>query len=249
MTTDKVDITNTELYASLVQIVKEQSQLIVDQINESIIKLQTELSEAKSEIVKLKTENHLLRERVYKLEINSRSNNLVIFGIPHIENENKESLANLVITKFNDVLNVNCSRNDLSDIYRLGKSNDKIPVIIKFVSHFVKDLIIKNAFKFKDTGVSISRDLPPEERNNFKILRQHLREAKSYNLSAKIHKNTLIVDDKSYTINELPDLRVKLLSVCKTNTTRTASDTGESAENDGDREHRTITLRNRHVSR
>ncbi|KAG5876698.1 hypothetical protein JTB14_025823 [Gonioctena quinquepunctata] len=58
----------------------------------------------------------------------------------------------------------------------------------------------------EDTGISITQDLYPEDRQGNKILRTHLKTAKDQNLDAKIKGQNLIVDGNSFSIDDLIDL-------------------------------------------
>lgn len=165
MSDTELDISNKELHSLILQSTKSQTDTILSQFNAVINSIKEELQAANAKIDALEVENTSLKQEIGRLQKSVRANNLIIFGIQHCQEETRVDLLNQVITKFNELLQVNCVKNDISDIYRTGKSN-KRPIIIKFVSSFMKNDILRNAYKLKGTGIYISRDLLPSERAN-----------------------------------------------------------------------------------
>ncbi|CAG9773580.1 unnamed protein product [Ceutorhynchus assimilis] len=203
---------NNNLFEVLKEI-KDQNAKIAQQ-NSSI---QSDITEIKSELEKqnisvlelqqkitvLETENATLKEKLERIEQEGKKNNIILFGLQEEEND-QQNLRKNIIKFCVDRLEVSIAEEDLNDVYRLGKPNSRSRgVLIKLVRAHIKQEILKNARKLKNTGFSLTNDLIPELRQQQKILVKHLKEAKSKNYSAKIVKNKLVVNGEEYTIEQL----------------------------------------------
>lgn len=91
---------------------------------------------------------------------------------------------------------------DINNLYRIGRSTNS-PVLIEFISYLKKTFVFKNASKLKGSNISIFHYLCPEDREEHKILRIHLKIAKEKNLQAKIKGNRLEINGESYTVEKL----------------------------------------------
>lgn len=99
------------------------------------------------------------------------------------------------------------SSSDFSNIYRIGQEapNKIRPIFVELTSQLKKHEILGNVSKLKGSGVSISKDLIPSEREEQKIIYKNYKKAKELNYSTKIIKNTLMVNDVTYSIEELKE--------------------------------------------
>lgn len=197
-----VDISNNELHLLLRQLIKEQSDIIVKQVNESINTLKCDLDKANKEITELRKENTALKQKVSQLGKAARNQNLVVFGISYDINENKHLLLDSILNKINTVSDANFTINDIIDLYRVGKT-DKHPIIVKFVSVFARDNVLKLSGALKKSGIIIKKDLSLEERQGYAILRQNYNIAKGCNLDPKISGSNLVVKDQNFSIEAL----------------------------------------------
>ncbi|CAH0546780.1 unnamed protein product [Brassicogethes aeneus] len=191
---------------------KEYLKQLFSQMTQNIeTKITTQLTEFKSEvnellgtcqqkIEKLESENNQLRETVKALDRRIRKNNIVIFGIEtDYKNLKQETLA-----LFSEKINIDIKEEDIGGIYFLGpKHKQTKPIIVEFISGIKKDLVFKNAFKLKSSGISISQDLSAEDREINKTLVQHLKAAKKKGLKAYIRGSNLIFGEDTYTVKEL----------------------------------------------
>lgn len=181
---------------------KKQSDYIKDNIKKEITVLKEHLE---SEFSKISTnfENKYkeLKTKYEKLEKELRRNNIIIFGLE----TPVENLGNFVVNKLNQHLGLTLTINDINNIYTIGKQTTKRPIIVKLLSYLKKQEILKNCNKLKGTSISISEELSIEERKENKILRQHLKKARSKNLNASIKNRKLIVNGQAYSAQELAD--------------------------------------------
>lgn len=177
-----------------------------------IIKTIIEVSEQqtqslKSEIIELKkilneTKHSqsidVLKNKCLYLEKQIKKNNIIIFGL-----DTTTDLVNNTLNTLKDLLAVDICKNDIDDIYAIGRVNIRRPIIVRFISHLKKKEILNNCRRLKGTGVAIAEDLTYEERAKNKILRKHLLQARASNLNAYIKGDKLFVNGEPFTAEEL----------------------------------------------
>lgn len=135
-----------------------------------------------------------------------KKSNLLIFGMHEEDNEN---IYEKVVEFFKVKLQItDFKKSEISCVFRFGrvKESNPRPVLVKFLALYRKSEVLKNGFLLKNTCYSICNDLSPEEREIQKVLRKHLQEAKKQNLKATIKGNKLLVNNETYTVEELIEL-------------------------------------------
>lgn len=164
-------------------------------------RLLIKLEEVHRRVTNLETENTYLKKQIEFLDRENRKNNIAIFGLKHPN----DTLVNetFVCKELNRLLGVQLKEADIANVLPLGK-REKCPLRIKLVNYQKKNIIFKNCSKLKGTKLSISNDLTIEQQKEHKILRKHLVLAKlDGHENAKIKGNNLIVDETSYSIEDL----------------------------------------------
>lgn len=202
---------NVVLYQLINQANEKQTADITDKFNGIINILKNELN-------RITQENLLLKKKCLVLERKVRRNNVVIFGLPPVENNS--DLLKGTVQKLNDLLDTSIHERDINNIYKIGKS-DKPPVIVEFISYLRKKSLFENIDKvknLKEHGIAISNDLCPEDRENNKILVDFLKEAKAEGHNAKLKGGILYVEDQTYTIEDLKHHKVHISKENNTDT-------------------------------
>lgn len=100
-------------------------------------------------------------------------------------------------------MNINLNINQINNIYSIGKQQTNRPLIVEFISFFTKIEVLKNCKKLKGTKISITDDLTKNDQVIRQILLKHQKQAKQYNLNAYIRGNKLIINDDTYTVEQL----------------------------------------------
>ncbi|KAK9871655.1 hypothetical protein WA026_014103 [Henosepilachna vigintioctopunctata] len=137
---------------------------------------------------KLERENKILKEKIEALEKQNIKNNLVIFGLP---------------IKHDEVTAQSSFRSDINDVYTLGKGINE-PIKVELLYFIKKRKILHNTKQLKNTKISISNDLTELQREEQKILRQHLKYLlENTEKRCFIQGNKLIIDNKGYKATEL----------------------------------------------
>lgn len=107
----------------------------------------------------IKAENEILLQRVDRTEQYSRRNNIRIFGIPELENENLEEI---VLNVFNNEMDLNIPLENIERCHRVGKQKKNSKpraVLVKFASYRTRKLVYDNKRKLKSKGITVKEDL------------------------------------------------------------------------------------------
>ena len=167
----KLIITETleEMREKIIGTVVKRVEIIESELHEKA----DENDKLKKEIEQCKSQNILLEQQLKKetdkriendneMEQYSRRNNIRISGLSkdnptESAQESTEGVLNLLNTKLGLSLNFQ----DIDIAHRLGrfKPDKKRAVIVKFVHRHVKQNVLRNAHKLKNTSLSINEDL------------------------------------------------------------------------------------------
>ncbi|KAK9886223.1 hypothetical protein WA026_015742, partial [Henosepilachna vigintioctopunctata] len=98
---------------------------------------------------------------------------------------------------------IELSESDINDVYTLGKGINK-PIKVELLSFIKKRKILHNTKQLKNTKIFILNDLTELQREEQKILRQHLKYLReNTEKRCYIEGNKLIIDNKGYKATEL----------------------------------------------
>ncbi|KAJ8966899.1 hypothetical protein NQ314_003245 [Rhamnusium bicolor] len=187
-----------KLFMKLNASINQKLTEVTNQINEIKDEISEVANKHDEEIEELKEENQQLRKENKFLQRKVRKNNIVIYGI----NVN-DNLSDTVINTLNNLLEISISEQDINDIYRIGKINNKQPLLVELISYQKKRLILNNAKKLKGKNIFIAEDQCWEDRNITKTLVTNLKIAKAKGKNAQIKGNKLIIENQAYTAEEL----------------------------------------------
>lgn len=155
----------------------------------------------KEKIRYLEKENKGLKNKVEKLERKSKENGIVIFGM-NPRGEEGISLE-LVFEEIYRLLGVTISKSDVNNFIWIRNARNN-PIKLDLVSNLKKQEIFRNCKKLKGTRISIAHDLTFEQREDNKLLRYHLKNAReNAGITSYIRGNKLFVDGTAYTAESL----------------------------------------------
>lgn len=168
-------VQKTLVTGAMVLTIEDLKQLRLDLNSDIKVELKDQLEQFISPIVAKISQ---LEASVEQIDRKSRSNNIIIHGVPTLANENTEALASYVEALWKK-LGVAESL-ILDDIYRLGKpsTTGARPVMVKFLRMMDKKRVIvkrKEAAKIK---IFINEDCTAQEQHQKKLLSTHLRTMK-----------------------------------------------------------------------
>lgn len=139
---------------------------LIDKITEKVeqscknkLKEQEEkINQMEKEVNNLKIELEQVKMDKDNVEQYTRKNNVRIFGIKEVNQENTE---NLVIKLCQEKLNINLTANDIEICHRVGTNNNKNnrPIFVKLISNKVKNDIYYAKSKLKGLKITIREDI------------------------------------------------------------------------------------------
>lgn len=168
-------------------------------LSQKVDNIAEKVAEDAKEVAKLSERNTALQERVEtleqrlgSLELQQRKKNIIAFGIP--DDKNIEVLEFLQDLFVKTLLLKDYKVNEFVEAaFRFGKSKTRRPVLIKFSSEKEKQKVMQYASRLKDTQISFTDDLSPEERKQRKIIVAAQKEAKKLGIQGKVRRAGLLV--------------------------------------------------------
>lgn len=197
-------VTNQQIF-DLLQEVKQQNCCIktdIQSIKEDLSSYREKVQDLEVRVCELEGENTYLRGRLENIERSSRKNQVIVFGF---KEESEDFLERRILELFRGTLSVNIQRQDIDNLYRIGKKGTSTsrPIIIRFVRFSEKQRVLKNLNKLKGTGISITNDLTLQQQEEQKILYKYCKVAKSRQFAVKIDKGHLVVNGETFTVKDL----------------------------------------------
>lgn len=186
------NLTIRDVYVLIKKTSQEQIKQITGEFNKNFNSLTKSIADTNEKI-------EILNKKYLSFERYKRKNNLVIFGLP----VNDADIVTTTITALKQHTGVDLEERDINNIYFVGKKNESKAILVQFVTFLKKLSLLKNATKLKGTGISMSEDLCPEDRERHRILVKYLKEARERNLRARIRGDKLEVEGQRYTVQEL----------------------------------------------
>ncbi|KAL3271871.1 hypothetical protein HHI36_022341 [Cryptolaemus montrouzieri] len=116
--------------------------------------------------------------------------------------------ANLVtytISKLNELLEIEFNGDRFDNMYKLGNSSSS-PVKVEFISYLTKSLVLNKRFKLKGSNVYNNSDLCEEDREREKVLKNHLKEARTKNHKTYINNWNLYVNGEQFNVEDVKQL-------------------------------------------
>lgn len=197
------EISNAELLIRLLNEIKKESEQIKKELKDEIQKINGELVNKTNiyfeRLDTLEDKLKILESRCVSFDRYTRKNNILIFGLNIPEGVNQ---IEWVLNRIEELTDINVAKNEVNNIYPI-KVGTKKPVKIEFISGWKKKSILNNSHKLKGKNIYFVHDLCYEDRQEQRILRKHLNEARSKKYSARIKGRNLIVNNEIYTVAQL----------------------------------------------
>lgn len=204
-----VEISNSELLTRILSHIKSESERIREELKDEIQKMNGKLIEKIDTCFKnvneLENKLKTLEYRCVNFERYTRKNNILIFGLNIPERVDQ---IEWVLNRIKELIGVDVTANEINNIFPIKVGNKK-PIKIEFISCWKKNVILRNSYKLKGKNINFVQDLCFEDRQDQRILRKHLNDARSKNYSAKIKGRNLIVNNEVYTVAQLKKLETK----------------------------------------
>lgn len=117
----------------------------------------TNLPALEAKVNAVEKENVFLKHRLAAMEQQNCRNNLRISGV-NVE-EKEENLLGKVIGVLTSKLGIAATADDFVACYSVGRDVNKKSIILKVKDYKVKESILRNRKKFKNTGIKVSEDM------------------------------------------------------------------------------------------
>lgn len=170
-------------------------------IEASEIRILMKIEEINERVKTLERENEGLKKKVEYLERDIKRNSILIYGLDLEE----DYTIDHVCTKIGNILEIQLSSLDINDFTILNIP--KHPLKINLISNTKKKEIFTNCKKLKGTNIGISNDLTYSQRQDYKILKEHLKVARETGEKKSfIRNNKLYIGDDEYTAEALKKL-------------------------------------------
>lgn len=199
---------NSDIVSQLEKIIseknKEQTELLskkIKEVTDSTTEIKDVLSKQSEKINSLEKKIAGLEESNRKLERLTRKNNIVIFKAGYSEGDLIEFAKDFL----NSNLELNLDTFVFDNVFLIGNNDQDTkcrPLLVKFISFMVKKTVLKNCYKLKNTGIGITDDLSSEDREERRVLIQHLKIARDNQKTAYIKRNKLYIEGKVHTYEE-----------------------------------------------
>ncbi|XP_062616738.1 uncharacterized protein LOC134278435 [Saccostrea cucullata] len=151
--------------------------------------------------------NSLMKEEILDLQCRSMRDNLLFYNIKEPSGDETEDCVSIIQDICSSVLEIE-GKVDIERAHRIGrKVTGKIrPVVVKFTRFPQKELVRKNAFKLKESELSISEQFPKEIQERRKKLLPVLKKAKDDKKKASLVKDKLYIEGKLYRQDQAMDI-------------------------------------------
>ena len=174
----------------------DMEQVVKKAIDERVDKLQ---EEQKKTFEYLKNENETLKLALEKqkqvIDSMNRLNNIVFYGMPEPQKEDRKSLEEAVLKICTENVKVPLNASDLNWVRRLGKTGHKArPVLVALVSNSKKWDLLQNSSKLKGTNIFIANDLDDESRERRVFMNKVRKLVREGGKDCKWRKGGLLID-------------------------------------------------------
>ncbi len=183
-------------------------------LKEEVQELRDEISDLRRVNEDLKSDNVNLRKRMADierqtddLECRSKRNNLIIYGLPRVENETWHECEEVVQELLTDKLEMHESP-QFDRVHRLSAKPNS-PIVARCTFYKDKETIMKAKTKLKGSNVFISEDFSLRVREIRKKLLPHLKAAKDEKKKATMVYDHLLINGKKFILNEGNSLQQK----------------------------------------
>uniref|UniRef100_A0A8D9FI16 Uncharacterized protein n=2 Tax=Cacopsylla melanoneura TaxID=428564 RepID=A0A8D9FI16_9HEMI len=136
------------------------------------------------------------------IEIEKRKKNVIIYGIKEEPNETRNETKLKIDQILNTKMKLKIKIEEIDDFFRMGKKDrPNRPIMLKLVTYWRKNEILKNGKELKGTGIHMAEDLSKEEEEEKRKLVPIMKEFRNKNCHAIIRRATLIVNGKIWNKN------------------------------------------------
>jgi hypothetical protein len=203
---DKLDLIETRLNSIDTDIKDLKHSLTYQQEVVAEVQSVQAVQESKLKVIeekvgRIEEEKAKLAREIIDMRAHSMRSNLIFYNIREENTPNeKEEVENKIKSLLRDKeLNSETEKIEIERAHRLGRNRTKPrPIVVKFLRFQDKEMIKRNAYKFKDIGVGISDQFPKEIQEERKKLYPVFKDARSKGHKAFLVKDKLFINGQIY---------------------------------------------------
>ena len=169
------------------------------ELKETVTKLENRLSEMSSVMKKYE-------DKVAQIELYSRKNNLIFYGI---RQDNEENCEAKIKSFFKEKMNLETEDMKFENCHRTPGRKPQ-PLIVRFNWHKDRMRVWNARFQLRETNISISEDLPSIFVERRRTLYPIMIHARKLNRHAYLKQDKLIIDNRTYSVHNLQNLPPEL---------------------------------------
>ena len=196
---------------------EEEGNPEINRISNQLTELTTSVNTYTDQITKLEATVNTqqrtindLTDKVQDLEQRNRIHNLIVEGVPETTNEDVRNKIDLLFEDLGLDFGTDCC----DFIYRMGQRKQTTgrprPIFVVFPYIRLKNQVLRNAYKLKNNPdrkyTYLADDITPEQQSKRRDLRCLHAYAKSMGLDTKLRSDTILVDGKRYTHDDIDKL-------------------------------------------
>lgn len=197
-------VTHVEESAEFISNEFETNKRNIKQLKDEVKKLDTHVKNLQSQISSVSSGKTCddFKERIQQVEIFSKRNNLIFYGVKSEQNE----MLKTSIHKIFELMKVDPDI-ELSKCFKMSQSSeDPLPVMVVFKSFDDREHVWNKRRELRNTNVIVNEDFPPDVLDERNILLPVYKYMLSLGKRCLLKGSKLIIESRTYTTTTLPCL-------------------------------------------
>lgn len=190
---------NLEMKDQLITLDNKIESLEANITGKIINSIDNKFETIQSEVNTLKDKTNAQEKELERIDRESRKRNIVIFGVAEEEENGAYAELEKMVTDIITInLEIECSRQDIQFVTRMGKKreNKPRPILLSTTTMGKKIEIMKNKYKLESTGCYLKEDYPKKVLEIRKSLQEELKKEIEKGNRAYIKYDKLVILNK-----------------------------------------------------
>ena len=186
----------------------KQNEAKTDAVVKDVSSMREDVSSLQQENAQLKSDNKRLKDRLDKLESYSRRDNLIFHGVQQKPDEDCHRVAQLIMQ--NNLNIPHASEMKFDRCHRIPGKTKPQPLIVQFNYSVDRDKVWQARKNLSGSNISLREDFPEEIVARRNALYPIMMKARDLKHKAFLRADKLVIDDRTYTIENLHTLPKEL---------------------------------------
>ena len=165
----------------------EENTANIVELTQKVNNSAEEFEQYKAKVEQLENSKSRLNNELNNVEQYSRRNNIRIFGIPELPDEDTNQIVQILREFARKSLEIDISESEFDQSHQVGTAKDdgKRLLLVKFTRHDVKEKVIKARRKLKGTKITITEDLTRINNQLLRVATEHDSVAQTWSWDGK----------------------------------------------------------------